>query len=388
MEQLNSTPRKNFCLQSRLISRRASGPSEKNWTSSLKFPSKQFSNSKTSLRHLNIPIATPTPKSQVSSPKAGSSVTPHLTGNRISTASSGNLTSKKSSERMNSSSGKRITLPGSGPSQEQVPPQSKIAKSNLVVLITVFIVVNVKVVTQIHQDSNKAGNNLFSNERPYQQKKRALVCNLVRNIIKNDIGSRPGASSALVGSTKNVKKGSQNLKIFFNDNVQTSKEPKSEASTPKNSSAIARIFSARKQSHGTLKVESNKEDTKVQEKGNEKKKDTSNSSSKLTIKNITVKRTPSLTPLGSIQEREGQIFGSRKSSKNAENSDTPNNSNKKPLKGTVICTGGGSTSEYSTTSGSFVKFNDLISQERDKIIQYNKLCIFVQIYFEKRLCEA
>ncbi len=37
----------------------------------------------------------------------------------------------------------------------------------------------------------------------------------------------------------------------------------------------------------------------------------------------------------------------------------------------------GSTAEGSSNSGSFVRFNDAISQEREQLIQYNKLCIAV-----------
>lgn len=43
----------------------------------------------------------------------------------------------------------------------------------------------------------------------------------------------------------------------------------------------------------------------------------------------------------------------------------------------------GTTAEYSTNSGSFIKFNDTISQEREKLIQYNKLCIFTILLLKK-----
>ena len=40
----------------------------------------------------------------------------------------------------------------------------------------------------------------------------------------------------------------------------------------------------------------------------------------------------------------------------------------------------GNTAEYSTASGSFRKHNDAINHEREKIMQYNKLCIVFNKY--------
>jgi len=67
---------------------------------------------------------------------------------------------------------------------------------------------------------------------------------------------------------------------------------------------------------------------------------------------------------------------SRKGSVQELSRDTAKSSAKKSA--VAMCSAGmqtGSTVEGSTGSASFVKFNDPISQEREQLIQYNKLCM-------------
>ena len=214
-------------------------------------------------------------------------------------------------------------------------------------------------VSPIHQGSNP-----FNNEKPYAAKKRAVVCNLVRNIIQSDISIRVPAQP--IGS-KSEKKTTGQIRFILSpaakDGVSKDlpQEPKSEASTPRNG-VVARLFSARKQSHERTKPGAAADSSVKKENG------------KLTIKNITIKRAPSLASgVGNKDSEKPLILGSRRSSKEQDKSEV----NKKPQgdhagKGAVVVTT--STSEFSTTSGSFVKFNDAISQEREQLIQYNKLC--------------
>jgi len=206
-------------------------------------------------------------------------------------------------------------------------------------------------------------NNLYSNEKPYTMKKRAVVCNLVRNIIQSDI---TGRVSALGQSAKEDKKKSlQPPRIVFTPGQNSREstppkegpqEPKSEASTPKNA-ALAKLFSSRRQSHGSLKVD-NAIANPSKEKG------------KVIIKNITVKRATSLVPENG---KTSSKCNSSSSSKESDSKKPQQVQEKNPTPKATVATPN-STSEYSTTSGSFVKFNDAISQEREKIIQYNKLC--------------
>ncbi len=184
---------------------------------------------------------------------------------------------------------------------------------------------------------------LYTNEKPYTEKKRARVCGLVRNVIRIDISSGPG---------KPAKKG---IRIALpsgpnsRDSSPKSSLPKSEASTPRSAATGTRPLTARKQLHDKPKCQQ---------------------SGKLTIKNITVRRTPSLV---ADLERSG-AFGARRPSKE-ESTEKDKKSPRTKEIGKVTLVGTGSTSEYSTGTGSFVKFNDAIGQEREKLVQYNKLCI-------------
>jgi len=103
-------------------------------------------------------------------------------------------------------------------------------------------------------------------------------------------------------------------------------EPRSEASTPRRGD---NAFSIQKQSQRN-----------------------SNDQKRFEVKKepIIIKRTPSLALM---KKHRGDS-----QSKNA--------------KSNSIATG--STSEYSTTSGSFVKVNETALHERDKLIQFNKFC--------------
>ena len=144
-------------------------------------------------------------------------------------------------------------------------------------------------------------------------------------------GSHVSACSLFNKSKENGHKASRlHLVLSPGKESKAGDEPKSEASTPRR---IGSAFSARKQSQGN--------DSNIRKE-------------KLVIskKHIVIKRTPSLA----ISKKESE-----------------NEPNEKKSKPALLATG--STSEYSTTSGSFVKLNEAILHERDKIIQLNKFCI-------------
>ena len=362
MEQPQISQRISTQLQSRLSSRRGSDSIEKSLVATHKAKVKPTTSTKVALRHINVPLTTPASKSAVTTPKGEAPPAFHKqSSTKESAASPGSTISKKSIETTASPVGKPVS-----PISGQAPVTSKSVKTP-----------NVKVgptpankINNSNSANANASKNPFSNEKPYSSKKRTLVGNLVRNIIQNDVGGRSGSSPYLASAVKSIKKTpSQEIRLILgsgqNPKESLPREPKSEACTPKNRNAIARIFSARKQSHGTLKAESGNNMHSLS-----KKETTATAVIKLPIKGMNMKRTPSLVPVDSSNDKPLGL-GSRRTSKNSDIAEDL--SKVKPLHGTVVCVGG-STSEYSTSSGSFVRFNDGISQERDKIIQLNKLC--------------
>eukprot|EP00826_Nyctotherus_ovalis_P016655 TRINITY_DN14831_c0_g4_i1.p1 TRINITY_DN14831_c0_g4~~TRINITY_DN14831_c0_g4_i1.p1 ORF type:complete len:529 (-),score=148.59 TRINITY_DN14831_c0_g4_i1:111-1697(-) len=159
-------------------------------------------------------------------------------------------------------------------------------------------------------------------------KKRIAVCNFLRNMLHNV--SR-GSLSSLVSNPK--KKLSRRI-CFVVSPGKGRAEPRSEASTPRRGD---NAFPARKQSHGNLNNQRRLEAKKEP---------------------IVIKRTPSLA----LMKRHRGDSQSKK--------------------GSSIATG--STSEYSTSSGSFVRVNETALHEREKLIQFNKFRTFLlNVDYEK-----
>ncbi len=232
-----------------------------------------------------------------------------------------------------------------------------------------------------------AVSNPFTSEKPYQTKKRTIVCNMVRNIIYGDLATR---AASLAHGKKVLSKVATHLVLTPGKNSRQSspkdqEPPKSAASTPKHS----RLFLPRKQSHESLTpVDTSSRNSASGEPPPSAKDSSSNprrDNGKLTIKNITVRRAPSLgVDSRKISEKLGSLLGARKASKNQQQQRADAEGKKRsPVvtingekigKVTVVgIVGGIGTTESSTATGSFVRFNDAVGQEREKLIQYNRM---------------